>query len=147
MSEDKNWTEELAEIQQAAWDSSTRAAEAAEELGQRLSAELFATQGDDAMAKAALARSRYQRDLAEVSYEYWRDTAEQRREAAAIYEAAQADAVASAYVAFLEQIDQSVADIAGSESDPKSASTQPKRKGRSTSSRTRTPSRSAKAEK
>jgi hypothetical protein len=149
MSDDHDYAEQLAEIQRSAWDSSRRASQAAEELAQRLAAELFAAQGDDAMSKAMLARSRYQRDLADVSYEFWRETAERRREAFAISEAAQAEGAAAAYTAFLEQIDQAIADVAASESGSESTgaqpNAQPKGKGRSTA--TRTPLRSASAEK
>lgn len=146
MTDDRNWIEEFAELQQTAWESGERARTSATELAERLSAELFASQGDDAADKVRLAYSRYQRDLAELSFGYWRDVADQRREISTLLESAQADAAKAAHEAYLAQIDQLVAGIDGSPEQSSGSSGQTKR-STSTSSRRRTAARSKKADK
>lgn len=147
MSDDRNWTEEFVDLQRAAWEASERARTTAAELAERLSAEVFASQGDDAADKVRLAYSRYQRDLAELSFGFWRDVADQQREANTLLEAAQQEAAKSAHEAFLGLIDQSVADIDESAARPSSKSSGGAKRATSTSSRGRSSARSKKAEK
>jgi hypothetical protein len=81
------------------------ASQAAADVTQRYSAELFAANGgDDAVSRQSKAWSSYQQDMAKLSYEYWRGLREQQRELAATIGEVRSDAAARAYEQYLEAV-------------------------------------------
>lgn len=104
--------EQYREFQRGAANAYEHSVEAATALWERYSADSFAASGsDDPAAKSYLAWLYYQRDLADVAYEYWRAVAGYRRSAATLFYDEEEAVTTSMHQSYRDNIDQLVSDI------------------------------------
>jgi hypothetical protein len=104
--------EQYQEFQRGAGDAYEHSVEAAAALLERYSAESFAASGsDDPAVNSYLAWLNYQRELANVAYEYWRAVGGYRRSAANLFYDEEEAATTSMYESYRDNIDQLVSDI------------------------------------